>query len=294
MYHVGGFQWLLRSRLGDFPPCRLYGPPGLARHIKRFIGAFLWDRIGDGGPAFEVGELHGSRLVRVRLQAGRREPEPLGEQEVRNGVLLEEAEYRVRAVQLDHHTPVPAFALELTGTLNIRRDRLQAKGLEPGPWLTELKQRLLAGEPDATIRLPDGSQARAGDLGRELVIQSPEKRLAYATDLADTPDNRKKLEALAHNAHTFFCEAAFSEADVGRALLNGHLTTRAAGEIATRALVSRLVPFHFSRRYREQPQQLYDELREACSRVVLPASMRLFESGGRGGGGPVIDLGPGD
>jgi hypothetical protein len=34
--------------------------------------------------------------------------------------------------------------------------------------------------------------------------------------------------------------------------------------------VARLVPFHLSRRYTEDPQLVFDELQEACDRVVLP------------------------
>ncbi len=278
MDHLSGFQWLLRSRLGEFPPCRIYGPPGLIEHVVCFINSFLWDRIGKNGPAFEVAELHGQRLKRVRLQAGIAGREVLEEVEVTDGVLLEESGFRVRTVQLDHHTPVLAYALELAKTLNVRKDRLQARGLEPGPWLTELKQQLMAGNLKAPVYLPDGSEASVGELGDELILVMPGKKLVYATDLADTPENREKLVALARNAHTLFCEATFSAGDAVNAAKNGHLTTRAAGEIATEAWVSRLVPFHFSRRYQQNPQQLYDELRAACSRVALPVSMKVYES----------------
>jgi ribonuclease BN (tRNA processing enzyme) len=93
----------------------------------------------------------------------------------------------------------------------------------------------------------------------------------YATDLADTPDNRERLIDLARHAHTFFCEAPFITAEAEHALRNGHLTTRASAEIANAAGVARLVPFHLSRRYQSDPQQIYDEIKEICPRVVVPA-----------------------
>ncbi len=278
MDHIGGFQWLLRSRLGEFPPCRIHGPPGTVERIDHFMKAFLWDRIGDKGAVFEVRELEGDRAKRVRLQAGRAEPEVLEERQIAQGVLLEEPGFRVRAVQLNHHTPVLAFSLELTQTLNIRRDRLRATGMEPGPWLTELKQRLLAGNGDALIALPDGQQRRAGELGRELVLIQPGKKLVYATDLVDNPENRRKLVTLARNAHTFVCEAPFCEEEAEHAARVGHLTARAAGEIASEARVSRLVPFHFSRRHSTDPQLLYEELKAACAQVVIPPSPERFHS----------------
>jgi len=274
MDHLGGFQWLMRSRLGEFPPCRLYGPPGLARHIECFINSFLWDRIGSNGPCFEVAELDGARLRRARLQAGIAGRLALDEIGIADGVLLEEADFRVRAVELDHGgTPVLAYALELADTVHVRKDRLATRCLEPVPWLTRLKHALLAGDDGAVITLPDGSAMPAGRLGEDLTLVTPGKTLVYATDLADTPDNRERLQSLARNAHTFFCEAAFRETHAGNARDNGHLTTRAAGEIATAARVARWVPFHFSRRYQDDPRTLYDELKAACDRVHLPSSL---------------------
>lgn len=280
MDHISGFLWLLRSRIGDYPACRLYGPPGLAQHIAGFLQGILWDRVEDNAPSFEVMELHNERLKSFRLQAGNVKPQLFNEITVMNGELLVETGFRIRALTLDHHgTPVIAYAFEADQQLNIRKDRLKARGLEPGPWLNELKQQLLDNNKTATIKMPDGSKAFAAALADELVLITPGKKLVYATDLADTDDNRQQLISLAQHAHTFFCESAFIEADADHATQNGHLTTRACGEIATEAGVSRLVPFHFSRRYLNKAEQLYDELNQYCSRVCLPRSMAFFEAG---------------
>jgi ribonuclease BN (tRNA processing enzyme) len=118
------------------------------------------------------------------------------------------------------------------------------------------------------LTLPNGTRQTAGILANELVLIRPGQKLAYATDLADTAQNRTRLEALAHRAHTFFCEAPFCESDAGQAARTGHLTARACGEIATVAAVQRLVPFHFSRRYQKEPERVYAEIQAACPRVV--------------------------
>jgi ribonuclease BN (tRNA processing enzyme) len=278
MDHISGFQWLMRSRLGEFPPCRVYGPPGLAKHIEGFMQSFLWDRVADRGPCFEIHELHGEVLQRFRLQAGYPGRERLEEVTITDGILLKEPGFQIRAVQLDHHTPVLAFAFEPDMEIHIRKDRLSARGLEPGPWLTVLKQAVLARTHSAMIELPDGTKATAESLQHDLTLTSPGKKLVYATDLADTSWNREILGAFARHAHTFFCEATFLLADADHAERNGHLTTRACGEIATVARVGRLVTFHFSRRYTENPQEIYEELKLACDRVVIPQSMRIFNS----------------
>lgn len=268
--HIAGFLWLLRSRIGDFSVCRLYGPPGIADNIAGLVSGIHWDRIGENGPRFEVAELHDSRLVRFAIQAGHAGVSKMDEVPVTDGVVLEESGFRVRAITVDHRTPVLAFAFEPPRQLNINKDRLIARGLAVGPWLGELKQRIADDEREVLIRLPGGQTERVGALADDLVLIAPGQKLVYATDLADTADNRERLTRLAKGAHTFFCEATFVEADADKAAGTGHLTARACGEIATAAGVEHLVPFHFSRRYEDEPERVYEEVRAVCSRVVVP------------------------
>lgn len=270
MDHIAGFLWLLRSRIGDFPPCRMYGPPGLADNIEGLVRGVLWDRVGEAGPRFEVAELHGERLRRFAVQAGRRGCEDLGEGPAPGGVVLAEPEFRVRAATLDHGTPVLGYVVEPPRQVNVRKDRLAARGLEPGPWLGELKRRVHDGAGGAEVTLPDGSIEGADQLAADLLLVAPGKRLAYATDFADSPDNQRRLAELARGAHTLFCEASFRNKDTDQATRNHHLTTRACGQIAAAAAVARLVPFHFSRRYEHDPAAVYDEVRAVFPRVFAP------------------------
>jgi ribonuclease BN (tRNA processing enzyme) len=277
--HIAGFLWLLRARIGEISVCRLYGPPGLAVNIEGLVRGILWDRVGDRGPSFVVTEVHDTQLRRFRVQAGRRGAEPLDEQEAADGVLLAEPGFQVRAVSLSHGSPVLAFAFEPMQQINIRKDRLLERGLRPGPWLGELKQHLQAGTVAAPVRLPDGRIESTQTLADDLVLITPGKKLAYATDFADTETNRRRIVALARGAHTLFCEATFREADAEQAARTAHLTTRACGEIAAAAGVARLVPFHFSRRYERDPAPLYEEIAAACPQVAVPKSMAVFETG---------------
>ena len=291
MDHIGGFLWLLRSRLGDYPACHLYGPPGLTQHIAGFISGVLWDRVQDRGPSFEVMEFYNDQLKCFRLQAGYSEIKYLGERRVNDNVLLNETGYHIRGTLLDHHgTSVMAYALEPDKQINIRKDRLKARDLQPGPWLNELKQQILTGNETAMINLPDDSTASVSTLTDELTLITPGKKLVYATDLADTQENRERLIQFAKHAHTFFCEASFIKADTDHAIRNGHLTTQACGEIATAAHVSRLVPFHFSRRYSDTPQKVYDEIEMYCQRVFKPKSMEIFNAQSRDDKEPIIEL----
>jgi ribonuclease Z len=288
--HIGGFLWLLRSRIGELPPCRLYGPPGLAQHVAGFIQGILWDRVASHGPVFEIVELHNERLQRFRVQAGGTGCNKVEEGPTQDGMLLQEPNFCVRAATLDHGTPVLAFAFEPAEQINIRKDRLVARGLPPGRWLGKLKQDLKAKNNAARIQMPNGTEASVAELAAHLALIRSGKRLVYATDFADTQDNRQRLVAFAQHAHTFFCEASFTEADAEHAVRTSHLTTRGCGEIAREAGVARLVPFHFSRRYVDDPQPIYEEVAAVCGQVVLPKSMSLFESTTSQGRDAVLEL----
>ncbi len=274
MDHIGGFLWFLRSRIGVQGLCRLYGPPGLAEHVGSFIAGVRWDRIGDLGPRFEVLELHGERLHRFLLQVGL----PMGEASDRlapGGVLLEEPGLRVRAITLDHGIPVLAFAFEVPRTFRIRKDRLTASGLAGGPWLGRLERCLTSGELETRLALPDGRQATVSELAHELVEQRPGRSLVYATDLADSPVNRRLLIELARGADALVCEATFSQADKAHAERTSHLTAGACGEIAAQAGVVRLIPFHFSHRYESDPGVLYGEIEVVYQGSLIRSSKTL-------------------
>src|SRR5690606_27234941 len=202
---------------------------------------------GEGALRFDGRELDADgALTRCSVRAGEPTAVPAGRSSSRGGLLLDEPLLRVRAVTLDHLTPVLAFALESAVDVNVRKERLAALGLEPGPWLACLKDGIAAGRLDDVLDLPDGSRRRVRELADELVLLRPGAKRVYATDLADTVENRQRLAALARDADVMFCESTFRVADADRAARTGHLTTRACGEIAAAANVARLVPFHFS------------------------------------------------
>ncbi|MBA1146336.1 hypothetical protein H0Z60_04620 [Ectothiorhodospiraceae bacterium WFHF3C12] len=262
--HIGGFIAFLRARIGFGGPCRIYGPPGMAWNIEGLVRGIHWDRIGEAAPEFPVTEVYASHLKRFRVRAGRPGPEPLDTMPAGDGTVLGEDDFRVRAVTLDHGTPVLAFAFEPRGQANVRKECLAAMALRPGPWLTQLKRAWMAGRHDESITLPDGEVRTVRALAAELLVASPGRPVVYATDFADTPANRDALTALARGAHTLVCESPFLARDGEQARYTGHLTARACGEIAAAAGVKQLLPFHFSPRYEADPDAVYAEVARAC------------------------------
>jgi ribonuclease BN (tRNA processing enzyme) len=266
--HIGGFLWFLRSRIGHSVPCGIFGPADTISRIENFVDAVTWDRIGDDGPVFEVCEIGERALRRARLQPGKKRID-LPEQTVRDGTILSSENFHVKAAVCDHGIPSVAYALVFYDQAGVKKDELEATGLPPGPWLGRLKEAVVSDNTETEIQLPDGTKKTAKKLVKRLIEVHPGKKLVYAADMADTAENREKLTALARSAHTLFCETAFSSADKAKADATQHLTAGAAVEIARAALVERLVPFHFSKRYENEPWTIYEEIRKAAGPVEI-------------------------
>jgi ribonuclease Z len=151
-------------------------------------------------------------------------------------------------------------------------------GLATGAWLRALKQAVLAGAPDDTpidLAWTDRHGAHAGrrSVGelRPLVLDTvPGRRIGYVTDLRFTPANVEALARLLGGVDLLHIEAVFSEADREHAARKNHLTAAQAGTIAHALCARKVVPFHFSPRYRGREAALRDELAAAWRRDAAP------------------------
>jgi ribonuclease Z len=167
--------------------------------------------------------------------------------------------------------PVLAFAIDEKAQVRVASDRIEAMGLATGAWLRTLKQAVLAGAPDDTaIDLAwidrDGAHLARRNVGelRPLVLDTvPGRRIGYVTDLRFTEDNIAQLERILADADLLYIESVFAEAEGDHALRKNHLTARQAGEIARRLRAKKVVPFHFSPRYRGREETLRAELMAA-------------------------------
>lgn len=286
MDHFCGFDRLLRVCLGRDSGVKLYGPAGFIAQLEHKLGAYTWNLVQSHETAFVI-EAHEydcrSRLLRARFDSRARfAREPLPDVAVRDGVLLEEPQFRVRAVPLEHHDIVSlAFAFEEATHMNVWRNRLEDLGLPTGPWLTELKRQVRANAPDDTPirihwRTREGSREETRPLGalrREVLEFVPGQKVCYVTDVSDTPANRDALAGFLRGAELLFIEAVFLDADREMAERKGHLTARAAGTIARAAGVARAVPFHFSPRYLERADELQREFSAAFLQADRPAGI---------------------
>jgi ribonuclease Z len=275
MDHFAGFDRLLRVCLGRPKTLRLYGPPGFIERTEHKLAAYSWNLVQNYPTDFTllVRELYPDGGIRsaefhCREGFGRRAG---GAALTGNGILLDEDALAVRAVVLDHGIPCLAFAVEEKAHINVWKNRLEAMGLTVGPWLRELKQAIMRGDPDdTTIRASRGpglseAELPLGELKSRITRIVPGQKIAYVVDAAYHEANAERIVALADAADILFIEAVFLDQEASIAARKRHLTAHQAGELARRAGVKRLVPFHFSPRYTGMEERLRAEANRVFS-----------------------------
>ncbi|MEW9856530.1 hypothetical protein [Novosphingobium sp. M1R2S20] len=267
MDHFIGFDALLRVNVGRDAQVDIVGPVGLAACVGAKLGGYTWDLVDRYTTelSFVVHEVEAPDTVkRTRFRFSQRfAAEAEGLVPVQSGAVLETPHWRLCTAILAHHGPCLGFAIEEPVRVNVWRNRVEAAGLEVGPWLKALKAAVRDGLPDHTpVALPNEGTRELGEL-RPLVSVERGQKVGYVTDVADTPGNRTAIAELCGDADTLFIEASFTRADADRAAARAHLTTTAAGEIGRSCGARRLEPFHFSPRYEDCEQMLLAEVASA-------------------------------
>jgi ribonuclease Z len=152
MDHFVGFDRLLRVCLHRTMPLHLVGPAGFADRVEHKLKAYTLDLLGEHSCDFviTVAEFNGERFDRLCEFHAR---ETFRQREVSSvqfppGTLLDEDEFRIDSVVLDHGTPCLAFAFEEKLRVNVWREGLKLLRLPVGPWLSDAKRAVRRGAPD--------------------------------------------------------------------------------------------------------------------------------------------------
>ncbi|HUI98602.1 MAG TPA: MBL fold metallo-hydrolase [Usitatibacter sp.] len=277
MDHFAGFDDLLRVVLGRKERIVCYGGPGFVGQVEHKFRAYTWNVVHryDVEMVVEAREVdadgHGrSATFSSRRRFEREEGTPF---EMRGDLLHEESAFRVRARFVDHEMPCLSYAIEEKAHVRVAKDRIEAMGMTPGPWLRALKQALLSGAPDEAaieVRWRDREGEHAalrtiGELKPAILEVVAGRRVGYVTDLRHTDANVAALAALLEGVDLLFIESVFLDEDREQAARKNHLTARQAGSIARRVGAKALVPFHFSPRYEGRAAELLAEATAAWS-----------------------------
>lgn len=287
--HFVGFDHLLRLNLARARTLRVYGPSGIIDNVAGKLRGYTWNLVSDYPFVVEVVEVDGTELRRCAFHCREGFRSTGVQQDTCHGPLLQEPHFSVSVLRLDHRIDSLAFCLQERFHINIDPVRLQALGLEPGPWLRELKDAIWQGKPDETeltIAPPRGSgvaphQVGLGTVREQIATITRGQKIVYVADCAGSAANLERIVPFAQGADVLFCEAAFLERDADRARERDHLTAAQAGRIAGAAGAGALRVFHFSPRYEGCAQELFDEAATAF-RAAAPAAGRAPEDAAPG------------
>lgn len=265
--HFIGFDALVRARVCREDHLACHGPPGFVGRVQSRLGGYDWNLTEGNHFVLTAREVHGGRVLSARFDSGRafeREDRPA---EIRPSSVFEDDELVVHAAALDHHIVSMGWRLRWRDRWHVRPQALERAGLEPGPWLAELKRRSTAGE-DGELELPGGGRLELARARRELLRVEPGERVAYVTDTLLGEHTRPRIVELARDADVFACEAPFLEEHGDKARASRHLTARQAGELAGEAGAKTLLLFHVSDRYQGDFARHAAEASEAAGAAV--------------------------
>ena len=276
MDHFFGFDHLLRLFLGREKVLYLYGPGGILKNVEGKLAGYTWNLADTYAHEFSVNvtEIDADHR-RTREYPCRNRFQPTADP-VRapfDGDLLKEPGLSVSADLLDHATPCLGFSLQERFHVNILKERVEELGLTVGPWVRRFKNALFEGRPLDSPFAVDSNDSRGpvfslGALAEKIARITPGQKIAYITDTAYTPSNRKKILTLSRGADDLFIEAVFSEPDRNLAEQKRHLTAHQAGTLAGMAGVKRFTIFHFSPRYTDRENLLLQEAQQAYEAAI--------------------------
>jgi len=268
MDHFIGFDMLLRILLRRDSPLKIFGPEGIIGCIEGKLRGYAWNLIKDYPIKIDVFEIKGRHIYHSGFYAENsfvRTDNPPSEF---NEVLLKDSLFTIKGLILTHQIPVMAFSLKEDFHININKEILSEMGLPVGPWLSDFKKALRKNYDNNKKRLiqcehPEileinGIRYPIDELMRIATITKGQQ-ISYVMDISPTDENIEKLIPFIKDSDYLFCEAYFLEKDRERAIGRHHLTAADAGRLAREAGVGNLIVTHFSPRYINCPEDIYNE-----------------------------------
>lgn len=279
MDHLMGFDHLLRHTHVSPRPLALFGPPGIAARVAHKLAGYDWNLAEAWWRTIYVHEVHKEWTEQYRFAgADGFQGEAIG-RKPREGATIHATPFaRVDAWLCDHSLPVLAFRLTEAEVFAIDPAALGCEGLQPGPWLRELKGRwkrgALGGHPLEVLRVAaDGPRGATvpddAALYQRLRARRPAASIGYVTDIGFIEANRQTLREAMAGLSLLCCECTFLAADEAKARASHHLCTSDVNRLALELRPKALLPMHLSKAYVRRPYALYDELR-------LPEGTRLL------------------
>ena len=158
---------------------------------------------------------------------------------IEEGVFIEEAEFNITALPVQHRGPDNyGYLFQEKGRYPFLPEKAEELGIPSGPW----RRDLVNGK---AVTLPDGRKIQPEQVLGEYKAGT---RMVILGDVGETDS----LLTYCDQADALVTEATYLESEAEMAKNFGHMTARQSAQLAVRANVKQLILTHLSRRYRER------------------------------------------
>lgn len=188
----------------------------------------------------------------LRLFAIRRELK-VEVHEISGGIFLEEKDFYLEALPMQHNVQCLAYAFVEKEKRRIHKDKLKKLKIPPSPLLRKLQD----GE-DIEIH---GKKIRA----EEMTYVQKGKRIAFILDTA-VNDNMIKISK---GADLLICESTYTSKEKEKAQEYTHMTAEQAAAVALKANVKKLILTHISQRYEGKEKIMLKEAKKIFKETVI-------------------------
>ncbi len=263
--HFIAFDTILRLILRRDLPLRIYGPEGIIQCIEGKLNGYTWNLIRDYPLKIEAFEIKGLHIYHSSFYAENSFKRIDNAHSAYDEILYKDEHFTIRGVELSHQIPVLAYSLTEDFHININKQSLSEMQLPIGPWLSDFKRSVRRNYDferkallrDEVFRINDSFYTLSHLM--PIVVITKGQKISYVMDISPTHENFTRLKPFIKHSDYLFCEAYFLERDRQRAIERHHLTAADAGRLAREAEVSNLEITHFSPKYINCPQELYNE-----------------------------------
>ena len=280
MDHFAGIDTLIRHVLVSNKTINLFGPVGIAEHLYHKMRGYQWNLVEDFYCRFKIHEVSESSMD-VRLLSGPNgfELSQLDRITRSSSLIYEDRFVSAETMICDHLIPSLVFRFNEKSNFSVDIKKVEAEGMVPGAWLSELKDRLIKPKSHAvpvaaTFKVDGKVEKKSIDDERGLYEKIKREGLlssvGYITDIGYTEQNMAKIKTLMSNVTLLICECAFLKAQKDKARQSYHLCTDDVNELLRLIKPQFVLPMHLSKSDKED--QLYKELDPplGCSVVKLP------------------------
>lgn len=271
--HVAGFDTLLRHNYNRSEGhLTLVGPDETFRVLHHRLRGFTWNLVETATGAIELREFKQGRLARAVFRTCERfETAAEAETQQFDGTVYRDRNLSIHAIELDHGCVCAGYKVIEHDRQNVDTEQIRSLGLQPGPWIQELKS---SDSGDSTRIEIDGQRYELGHLRERLIRRTAGESFAYLTDFRVPNEcSRNELVEFIRGVDVLVCENNYCDDDFELAAKNFHLTSSEVGHLARQANVKRLILFHISARYpREAWGQQLAEVRRHFPAAEWPST----------------------